>query len=275
MITGPFVDVAVACAGLILGSFFNVLIWRLPRGESIAWPGSHCPACNRPIKPYENIPVLSYIFLRGKCAGCHAPISLQYPLVEAATAALALVLWHWCVLPRISTPAPWWTIVELSVQCAVLVLMVPVCVIDILHYIIPDAITLPALLIGLAISFMPGGVTWYDSLIGAVAGGGSLLVVGKLGEWLFRKEDAMGMGDVKLMSCIGALWGWQPALLTILFGSFLGAAAGLTMMATKSLRQDHRIPFGPYLAAGAWIAVLAGGRLVSAYLAFAERLLSH
>jgi leader peptidase (prepilin peptidase)/N-methyltransferase len=259
--------------GLVLGSFFNVLIWRIPRGESIVKPASHCPRCARPIRPHENIPLLSYVLLKGKCAGCGAPIPLRYPAVELATGLAALLLWSAYVVPyRAASPHPW-TLVPLGVRCAALLLLIPIAAIDLKHLIIPDSFTLPGLAVALAMSLVPGDLAPLDSLLGALAGGGSLLVIGKLGEILLRRREAMGGGDIKLMAFLGAACGWQAALGGIVFGSLLGAIAGVSLLLFRVLPQDHRIPFGPFLGVGTWVAVLAGEPIIRWYFAFIESVL--
>jgi leader peptidase (prepilin peptidase)/N-methyltransferase len=255
--------------GLILGSFFNVLIWRLPREESIIRPASHCPQCKRPIRAWENIPLLSYVFLGGRCAGCKKRISPVYPLVELITALGALLLWQTVASSR---SMEWTHDLHLLLQCFTLLVLIPVTVIDLRHYIIPDAISLPLIVVSLLASFLPGDTTPLQSFIGALAGGGALFAMGWLGKIVFRKGDAMGGGDIKLLAVVGALWGPKIALLTIMFGSIFGTLAAIILMITRRLNQDHHIPFGPYLAVGVWTAVLAGDRIVSAYMAFTSSL---
>jgi leader peptidase (prepilin peptidase) / N-methyltransferase len=261
----PLFSIYAVCCGLILGSFFNVLIWRLPRHESIVTPPSHCPRCNRPIRPWENIPVASYILLRGKCKGCGRAISPVYPLIELATGAAALLLWHTAAASR-SSNVP--HDAHLALQCFVMLLMVPVTVIDLRHYIIPDAITYPLFGIALAASFLPGDTTPLQSIAGGLIGGGTLYGIGWLGKIIFRKGDAMGGGDIKLLAAVGALWGPKIALLTIFFGSLLATFAAVMLALLHRLNADHRIPFGPFLAAGLWTAVIAGDFLVTTYMNF-------
>lgn len=260
--------------GLILGSFFNVLIYRLPEGKSIVLPGSYCPACGRPVRIHENIPILSYIFLRGKCAGCKEKISLQYPLVEAVTAVLTLVLWHTLIAPFAADQHAWWDYFLLALQFMTLLILIPISVIDYYHYIIPDSITLSGLVIGIAVSFIPGGITPQLSLIGVLTGGGTLLCIGLFGEYIMRKKDAMGGGDIKLLACIGAVWGWKIALLAIVLGALLGSIIGVLLILLKVLDKDHRIPFGPFLGVGVWAAFLFGETIITRYFALIEMLVS-
>lgn len=259
--------------GLVLGSFFNVVIWRVPRGESIVSPPSHCPSCGRRIKAIENIPILSYLILRGRCRGCGSGIPVRYLLVELGTAACAVLIWFQLIDPARADGMGAWEGTRLALVAIALLVMIPVTVIDLQHYIIPDAITLPGLALGMVLSLPPGPITPLQSALGVLAGGGSLLLFGKLGEIVFRKGEAMGGGDIKLMALVGAVWGWQIALEGIVFGSVLGAAIGVTLSVARLLPKDHRIPFGPFLAAGVWIAVFAGDEIITWYMAFTEGLL--
>ena len=261
--------VIVIITGLILGSFFNVLIYRLPKGESIVSPGSRCPSCSRPIPPIENIPILSYLFLRGKCAGCKVTISFRYPLIEFITASLSLLLWYTLVVPFVSENQNWWSYVTLILQIATLLILIPISVIDYYHYIIPDSISLSGLILGIAVSFIPGQITPVESFFGMIAGGGILILIGLMGQFLFKKE-AMGGGDIKLMAFIGAVFGWKIALLTIFLGSLSGSIIGLTLIIIKILPKDRYIPFGPFLGVGTWLACLLGDTIVTAYFNFIE-----
>jgi leader peptidase (prepilin peptidase)/N-methyltransferase len=259
----------VALFGALLGSFFNVLIWRIPRNESVVFPASHCPNCNRVIKPWENIPVLSYLFLGGKCAGCKVKISIIYPIVEIITSALLLVLWVLLVNGQAISLING---VPLGVQIAFLILLIPISVIDIRHYIIPDIFTLSFLVLSFGVSFIPSGITPQQSLLGILAGGGSLWLLGFIGKVVFKKGDAMGGGDIKMMAAAGALWGPEIALIAIVFGAFLGSLAGLPMILLKKINPDHHIPFGPFLGAGLWISVIAGIKILEAYSQFIQGL---
>jgi leader peptidase (prepilin peptidase)/N-methyltransferase len=236
--------------GLLFGSFFNVCIYRIPRNESIVFPGSHCPHCDRDIKPWDNIPVLSYLILRGKCRFCKAGISWRYPLVESLTAALFLYTVH-----RFSIS--WDTLVYSIFVSALIVISF----IDIDYRIIPDVISLPGIILGFLAAVFLLPLQWHDSLLGILIGGGVILAVGYLGELVFKKE-AMGGGDVKLLAMIGAFVGWKLALLTIFFGSLAGAVIGLVM---KLFTGDEYIPFGPFLALGALAALCFGERFLHWY----------
>jgi len=258
-----FLYIVLGFTGLCIGSFFNVLIWRIPRGESIVWPPSHCGGCGKSIKAFDNIPVLSYLVLGGKCRNCKARISFVYPLVEILTAAALIAAWR---LLGITFAPPWHQNIIPVLQVISLLLLIPISVIDIRHYIIPDRFTLPFLAIALGVSFIPDGLSPVESLVGALAGGGSLFLMGVIGSFIMKKGDAMGLGDVKLMAYLGALWGYQAALTGIAFGALLGSIAGGIMILAKKLDEDHRLPFGPYLAAGTAAAVFAGEPLLEWYL---------
>ncbi len=268
-----FYTVVVIAFGLLIGSFFNVLIYRLPRGESIVWPGSRCPVCSRAIGPLENIPVLSYLFIRGKCVGCKVSIPLRYPIVEALTAVCAVLVWHFHVAPAL--PASPAQAAVLVVQSLSLLLLIPILFIDLVHYIIPDGITLGGLVTAILVSFLPGSITPLEMVIGALTGGGTLLAIGYLGKIIFRKEETMGGGDIKLMAFLGAAWGWKVAFLGIIFGSFIGAFAGVAMIVVKRLREDHLIPFGPFLGIGAWAAALAGEEILRLYFSLLDAVLPY
>jgi leader peptidase (prepilin peptidase)/N-methyltransferase len=264
-----FITITVILAGLVFGSFFNVLIWRLPRDESIVFPASHCPLCNRPIKPWENIPVLSFLLLRGKCAGCQARISPVYPFVELLTAGASIFLWYALGFPDAltATASPnWFHVVHLLIQEFILLLLIPITLIDLQHYIIPDELTISFLIVALAASFMPGDTTPFKSILGIIAGGGSLYAIGWIGKIVFRKGDAMGGGDIKLLALFGALWGPKIVLLTIFFGSVYGTLGAVVLLSLRRLNNDHRIPFGPFLSIGVLTAVLWGNPLVDFYL---------
>lgn len=265
-----FSTLTVILAGLVFGSFFNVLIWRLPREESIAFPGSHCPHCDRPIRPWENIPVLSFLLLGGKCAGCKTRISVVYPLVEILTAGVSLALWYALGFPHVFAPAnasfDWFHTIHLFLQGFVLLLLIPITIIDLQHYIIPDELTITFLIVALVASFMPGDTTPFKAVLGVLAGGGSLYAIGWIGKIVFRKGEAMGGGDIKLLAMLGALWGPKTALLTIFFGSLYGTLGAIVLLSLRRLNSDHRIPFGPFLALGVFTAVLWGDFLVDWYM---------
>lgn len=250
--------------GAMIGSFLNVCICRLPKEESIVRPGSHCPKCSIPIRFYDNIPVLSYILLRGRCRYCHAPISVQYPLVEGITALGSLLLFF--------KYGPSITYLFYFLFVAVLI---AITVIDLYHQIIPDVISLPGIVIGLfgalATSLLDtpsmaiSQITFWTSLIGVISGGGSLFLVATVYQWLFKREG-MGGGDVKLLAMIGAFLGWKAVILTIFLSSFIGSIIGITVILIKGKDFKYAIPFGPFLATGAVIALFWGEALIRWYL---------
>lgn len=240
--------------GAIVGSFLNVCIYRLPKEESIIWPGSHCPQCKKPIKVYDNIPLISYLLLKGRCRYCRKSISYQYPLVEGITALSSLFL-----LMRFG-PSLSYLIYFIFVAS----LMV-ITVIDLQHQIIPDVISLPGIGIGLLASLVIPQITFFDSLKGVLLGGGSLFIVGTLYQWLFKREG-MGGGDVKLLAMIGAFLGWKAVILTILLSSLVGSISGIMIMILKGKDFKYAIPFGPFLSLGAVIALFYGESLIKWYL---------
>lgn len=183
--------------GLLFGSFFNVLIWRLPRDESIVWPPSHCTQCGKNIKPWENIPVLSFIFLMGKCSTCKTRISILYPLVEICTAIFAIVFALFFI-KTMTIPFSWFTVIPLLIQFIFLLLMIPMTIIDLKHYIIPDQITLPFIITGLAISFLPGMTSPLSSIAGILVGGGFLYLTGWLGSVVLKKVMQWEVGILNL-----------------------------------------------------------------------------
>jgi len=257
----PLLIAGAAVFGAMIGSFFNVVIYRMPRGESVVWPPSRCPRCQRGIRPLENIPVLSWLFLRGKCAGCRLPISMEYPLVEAFTALWAALLT--LVLLRFHPQAPW----DFRLGFLYLGLCaIPITLIDFRHYLIPDLLNYPGLLLGLGASFLPGGLTPWQSLLGAVIAGGLLFGIGFLAEKLLRKE-AMGLGDVKLLAMAGAWFGASTSLLGLLFAALLGTLIGLPLLLFGRLNQEKHLPFGPFLCLGVLLSALVGDLLLNWYFA--------
>ena len=240
--------------GAMVGSFLNVCIFRLPNEESIIWPGSHCPHCEKPIRFYDNIPLISFLVLKGKCRDCRAPISLQYPFVEGITALSSLFL----VIkfgPSLSY------LVYFTFVSALIVITV----IDLYHQIIPDVISLPGIGVGLLVSLIIPQITFSNSLIGVLLGGGSLFIVATFYQWLFKREG-MGGGDIKLLAMIGAFLGWKAVLLTILLSSLIGSVTGILMMVVKGKDFKYAIPFGPFLSLGAVISLFYGEEIVRWYL---------
>jgi leader peptidase (prepilin peptidase) / N-methyltransferase len=245
---------AVAVTGLCIGSFLNVCIYRLPLKQSVVHPGSRCPGCGRMLTWYDNIPVASYLALRGRCRGCQAPISARYPIVEALTGAI--FLWHLAVFDL--TPI---FCVRVVFACALIVLFA----IDLEYQILPDRITLPGIVIGFACSLLlpPGPVS---SLLGIVVGGGLLWAIAE-GWYRLRKVEAMGFGDVKMLAMVGAVLGVRLVLLTFVLASMLGGVVGVILLATRRADLATKVPFGTILAAAALVASLYGEGIVAWYLA--------
>jgi leader peptidase (prepilin peptidase)/N-methyltransferase len=241
--------------GSAMGSFANVLIHRLPQGQSVVKPGSRCPSCGASIRWYDNIPILSYMVLRARCRSCGAAISMRYPVVEALTGLLfAGLVWRTGI--GLST-------LILALFCWALVVIT---FIDLDHRIIPDVISLPGTVLGLAASLLHGFPKPMDSVIGVAAGGGFLFLVLFAYEKIM-KDEGMGMGDVKLLGMIGAFLGWQALPVTILVSSLTGTVVGVVYATIKgeSVRK-FPVPFGPFLALGAIVHLFFGVEMISWYL---------
>jgi leader peptidase (prepilin peptidase) / N-methyltransferase len=269
------ISAIVFAFGLVVGSFLNVCIVRLPRGGSIVTPPSHCPRCKSGIKFYDNIPLISFLLLRGKCRRCGEPISWQYPLVELVNA-----LFYVWIVSEFGIGG------ETFLMMALCSSLVVITVIDYDHLIIPDIITLPGMLVGLTLApfFMsplgdplpfhldsllphagPYLTGFVNSLIGLLLGAGPLLAIGWLWEKL-RHVEAMGGGDVKLMGMVGSFLGWKAALLTIMLGALAGSVVGVLLIALKRHKMEKLIPFGPFLAIGAVASAFFGPDIISWYL---------
>jgi leader peptidase (prepilin peptidase)/N-methyltransferase len=256
----PILIALAAVFGLMAGSFFNVVIYRMPRGESVMWPPSKCQACGYRIPFYLNMPVLAWIILRGKCGSCGAPISVQYPLIEAFTGAVAggLAAFFTYVLPGAD---PGFVLAFAYLALA----SIPIFVIDIRHFLIPDLLTYPGILVGLGLSFLPGGITPLQSLIGAAGAGGLLWLIGFAASLLLKKE-AMGLGDVKLTAMAGAMFGLQTALFGLMFASVLGCIVGVPVLLLRRLDESRHIPFGPFICLGTALAAFYGAPFLDWYL---------
>ena len=273
----PVASVLVGVLGAMIGSFLNVVIHRLPREQSIVFPNSTCPRCLARIKAYDNIPVLSFLILRGQCRSCGARISPRYPAVEALTALLfAAVTWH----DGVSFILPF----DLAFTASIVALLF----IDAEHMILPNAITYPGILFALITRVVVpyvAGPSHFDDLpslitvfpnypvplvsligaaIGALAGGGSLWLMGFLWEKL-RGVEAMGFGDVKMMFMVGAYLGWRLTILTIMIGAFTGSLAGIAVMMRRGRNLQMMLPFGIFLGIGSIVSLLAGARIIAWY----------
>jgi leader peptidase (prepilin peptidase)/N-methyltransferase len=272
---------AIALYGLVLGSFLNVVILRVPAMLDREWriqcrellelpqektaaafnllrPGSRCPHCGHPIRAWENIPVVSYLLLRGRCSECGTPISPRYPLIELATAIISVgTAWHFGVTIQ-------------SLGALILVWgLVPLAVIDYEHKILPDSITLPFLWLGLIFSSFDTFTDLHSAVVGAIAGYLSLWLVYQ-GFRLLTGKEGIGFGDFKLFALFGAWLGWQHLPILILIAAFTGAVIGGASLYFSRRGRDHPIPFGPFLCVAGWITLLWGDGLTRAYLQFAR-----
>ena len=281
----PLAAIFAAALGAIIGSFLNVVIFRLPREESVVFPNSRCPQCSSAIKAYDNIPVLSYLFLRGRCRNCATPISARYPAIEALTGILFVAVFLHDVIGR-GGPTP-----ALPFDLALVSALVALIFIDAEHMILPNAITYPGIVFALVarlllpflmgtdafddlpslsqVSYLTGWPVWAQSLLGAVlgalAGGGSLWLMGWLWEKL-RGVEAMGLGDVKMMFMVGAYLGWRLAILTIFLGVVTASLTGILLMLRRGERNmQMMLPFGIFLGTGAIIALHFGARIIEWY----------
>jgi len=253
--TGALAGGVVVALGLAIGSFLNVCIYRLPRGESVVSPPSRCPSCGRGLRWFESVPVLGWLMIGGRCRTCRTPVSVMYPVVESVT-ALVFFLQYWQL--------GWQPL--LAVRLLFAASMIVLFVIDLQHRILPNVITLPGVIVGLVASafFAPG---WVASLIGVLAGGGLLWLVGEA-YFRVRGEEGMGMGDVKMLAMIGAFLGWPLMLVTLLTASLAGSVFGGVMMLFNRGGLKYALPLGSFLAAGALIATHVGQPLLDWYLRF-------
>ena len=232
-------NVFIAIFGAVVGSFLNVCIYRIPEGKSLVFPASSCPGCGHPIRPYDNIPVLSYLFLRGRCRDCGQKISPRYITVELITAVMAVFLFrhYGFSLHFIFT----------FLFTAVLVV---VTFIDLEHGIIPDVITLPGIPLSVIVSVTVMGVSFLDSILGMFLGGGIFYLIA-VGYELLAKREGMGGGDIKLLAMLGAFFGWQSLIFILLVSSLLGSIVGIGIMLIKKEGMKYAVPFGPFLSVAA------------------------
>ena len=267
-VTEPVVTVFAGIWGAMLGSFLNVCVWRLPRNESVIRPGSHCPGCGKPIAWYDNIPLLSWVALRARCRHCGTRISVQYPLIELAVA----LIWAGAVV--------WWGATWDALSAAVLTtLLLGIALTDARHYLIPDEFSLGGLGAGLALAFVPGGISPLEAVAGAAAGFALLWLVKAGGDWALargmirgeeleqvleagEKPTTLGGGDLKMMAMIGAFLGWRGVLLTAFLGSLAGVLVFLPLLL---LKRRSPIPFGVFLAVGAVVTLFVGDALMAWY----------
>jgi leader peptidase (prepilin peptidase)/N-methyltransferase len=243
--------------GAIIGSFANVCILRIPAEQSIAFPGSHCPKCKKPVAWYDNVPLVSWIVLRGRCRACDAPISFRYFVVELLTAVAAVAIYA-----RVGLGFEWF------VLFAFVAALIVITFIDLDHRIIPDVISLPGVVIGFLLSLRgePGPIS---SGIGILVGGGLLLAVA-WGYYAATGREGMGGGDIKLLGMIGAFLGWRSVPFTMLLSSLTGSIVGVSLMWWTGSDTKYAIPFGPFLALGAIAYIFFGEELIGWYLGLAR-----
>lgn len=249
-------DVLIFILGLIVGSFSNVCIYRIPRNESIMYPASHCPKCRSKIKPFDNIPLLSFILLKGRCRNCKSKISIQYPMVEFLSGLIYLIIY---LLYGLSVQ----TLIYIILSSALII----IAFIDLNQQIVPDVISLPGIAIGFIISFFVPYISFINSALGVLAGGGIILVIAMGGSAIFKKE-AMGGGDVKLAAMIGAFLGWKYIIISLFLGFFTGALAGIFLIMAKIKKKEDAVPFGPFIILGSFITLLWGEKIISWYIGF-------
>ncbi|MES2645068.1 MAG: prepilin peptidase [Myxococcota bacterium] len=247
--------------GLLFGSFLNVCVARMPEDRSVVWPGSACPSCGTAIKPYDNVPVLAWMWLRGKCRSCKQPISALYPVVEALFGVLTFLLFR-RVIPDLSYVDTGHLVAFVWYGWLVFAL-VALSFIDLRHYIIPDQFSIYSVPVGVAGAALVGWLgytgapTWQGSVVGAMVGGGFLAaVIGVY--WLVRRQEGMGMGDVKLLAMLGAWFGPIALFPILLMASVAGSVVGVTLAITRRTGLQLALPFGPFLALGALIWLYAG-----------------
>lgn len=247
--------VFAALIGACIGSFLNVVIHRLPLGQSLVKPPSRCPKCGYRLKWCDNVPVFGWLLLGGRCRECKNRISIQYPIVELITAVLfVVVVW-------VTPPGP-----LLATRLLLVCILIALFGIDLEHQILPNSITLPGIAAGVLLSTIaPPGVR--DALIGIVLGGGALYAIA-WAYYLWRREEGLGMGDVKMLAMIGAFLGWKMVLVTLVLSSFSGALIGVGLIAFQRGNMKLALPFGTFLAAGAVAAMLVGQPLADWYAGF-------
>jgi leader peptidase (prepilin peptidase)/N-methyltransferase len=249
----PAQTALLAIVGLAVGSFLNVCIHRLPRQQSLNSPPSRCPHCDYQLRWFDNIPLVSYAMLGGRCRKCRTRISIRYPIVELVTMGLfvlhgAVFGWSALLIPR------------LVFACAMVVLFA----IDLEHHLLPNAITLPGVAVGLiASTVLPPGII--DALVGVLLGGGVLWLIGEA-YFRFSGHEGMGGGDVKMLAMIGAFLGWKLVLVTLVLSSVVGSGIGLIVIAIRKGGMKYALPYGTFLALGALVASLAGEAIVNWYV---------
>ena len=247
-------NIFITVLGAALGSFLNVLIYRLPEETSIIFPASRCPHCRKAIRFYDNIPVISYILLKGRCRECHEKISFRYPLVELITAILSLLLF-------LKFGLTFQYLFSFIFVCALMVITF----IDLDHQIIPDVITLPGIPIFFLAAVFAMNLRFLDAFLGFLIGGGCLYGIAFVYE-LVTKREGMGGGDIKLLAMIGAFLGWQSLLFVLLVSSLLGAVVGISVMMIKGQDMKYAVPFGPFLSFAAVAYIFFGDYAIRLFL---------
>jgi leader peptidase (prepilin peptidase)/N-methyltransferase len=250
----PLEATYVTLLGLFLGSFMNVCIYRLPRGLSPVRPRSSCPKCGHMIASFENVPILSYLLLLGRCRKCRTPISAMYPIVELVTGAVFLAgyLYYGPTTLLIARLTFAWALIALFI-------------IDFQHQILPNVITLPGIVLGILFNLIGAGPGWFDSIVGAIVGAGGLWLIAEI-YYRVRHEEGLGMGDVKMLGMIGAFLGWKLVVLTLVVSSFLGSIIGVFILVTRKESLKYAMPFGTFLAIGALVAAVVGDSILNWYL---------
>ncbi len=264
--------------GACVGSFLNVCIYRIPRDESVVAPRSHCPNCGMMIPWHLNIPVFSWLALRGRCAQCRKPIIFRYTLVELLTAMLFLAVYMKWAMPSAMHMLPIPHFAVIPIYWLVLGGFVLGTFVDLEHFIIPDSVTIGGMIAGPLLSalcpMLHAQEIWWRGLmsssIGLLVGFGILFAVAEIGTWAFKKE-AMGFGDVKLMGAIGAFLGWKAVLFTVFASATLGSIVGITLILSGKAEKQSQIPFGPYICSGAAIWMFWGEQIFEAYMRIVMR----
>ncbi len=249
-----FFYIFVFLVGLLLGSFFNVCIYRIPREQSIVFPPSHCASCNTRLKWTDLFPLFSYLFLSGKCRYCHERISFRYPLIELLTGMIYLLL---AVKFGISG-----TFAVYAVLCSILIIATAI---DLEFQIIPNGLVLTGTIAGVIFSLAGLSVPWLDALLGMLVGGGTFLLVALLA-YLILKKEGMGGGDVKFMGMIGLLIGWRLTSLSILLSVYAGGLIGALLLLLRIKKRGDAIPYGPFIAVGTLLSIFFGNDLINWYL---------
>ncbi len=256
MLLDWFVPLYISAIGLIVGSYLNVVIYRLPRGLSTVLPVSKCPHCQSRIRARHNVPLVGWLLLRGRCRDCDGPISTRYPLVEAATGLFFLA-------SHLRFGLTWEGLVSAVFASS----MVALAMIDAEHFILPDRITLPGIAVGLAVQSLVGWTSLRSALLGAAAGAGVILFMNGLW-WLLRRVQGFGLGDVKMLAMIGAVLGLSGMVLTLFIGTLVGSLTGLALVARGEIGMRSKLPFGFFLALGSIASIYLGPALVGWYVSF-------